>query len=171
MGTRRTGEETIVPVPPLPEPDGLETGPGPRRPRPRSADSPSGAQIPPLPPYAAKDVEMSLAAMANGDNPRLPELFRWMEVHQHDIRTMADAKAFEYGSTDLQIMAGAMVQMFPGIEPAEALQAAIAFYALGKISRVISSFKEGRPAPADSWRDLEVYAMMAQRIMEQGGWP
>lgn len=169
MGTRRTGEETIVPVPPLPEPDGLETGPGPRRPRPRSADeaaSPTGLTF--TVPHASMP---PLGASGNGDNPRLPELFRWMEVHQHDIRTMADAKAFEYGSTDLQIMAGAMVQMFPGIEPAEALQAAIAFYALGKISRVISSFKEGRPAPADSWRDLEVYAMMAQRIMEQGGWP
>lgn len=170
MGTRRTNEETIVPVPP-PESDGLKTGPGPRqqRPQPRSADAlqaaAEGEDGPPI-------FQLPLTTPGgNGYTPRLPELYQWMEAHQHALRNMADAKAFEYGSTDLQIMAGAMVQMFPGIDPAEALQAAVAFYCLGKISRVISSFKEGRPAPADSWRDLEVYAMMAQRIMEQGGWP
>lgn len=102
---------------------------------------------------------------------KLPDLFQWMADHQLELRKMADAKAFEYGSTDLRIMAGAMQEMFPDISDGDALQAAIAFYTLGKVSRVISSFKEGRPAPADSWRDLEVYAMMAQKIAEDGNWP
>lgn len=103
--------------------------------------------------------------------PKLPELFQWMDQHQLGLRELADAKAFEYGSTDLRIMAGAMHEMFPGISPEDGTQAAIAFYALGKLSRVLSSFKDGRPAPTDSWRDLEIYAMMAQRVQEVGNWP
>lgn len=104
-------------------------------------------------------------------DPKLPELFKWMAEHQLAVRELADDKAFEYGSTDLRIMASAMVELFPGISPEEGIQAAIAFYGLGKLSRVLSSFKDGRPAPTDSWQDLEVYAMMAQRVQEVGSWP
>lgn len=175
MGTRRTAEEPAVPVPPT-EPVELKTGPGPKRMPPRSANDSVAADPfndPLLQPGQVRQTFQvpMITTDPNGYKPMLPELYQWMADHQRNIREGADTKAFEYGSTDLHIMAGAMVQMFPGIDPVEALQAAIAFYALGKVSRVLSSFKEGRPAPADSWRDLEVYAMMAQRIMEQGGWP
>lgn len=102
-----------------------------------------------------------------------PELFEWMAKHQLELRKMADAKASEYGSLDLVLMGNILADLIPGLsqDGADRIQAAIAFYALGKLSRVFSALQEGKPAPTDSWLDLEVYALMAQRVMEIGDWP
>lgn len=103
----------------------------------------------------------------------LADLRHWMEKHHAELRTATAAKADEYGSLDLKMMGATLAQVMPGLADDEAtqVQAAIAFYALGKISRVFSALAEGKPAPTDSWLDLEVYALMAQRVLETGQWP
>lgn len=105
----------------------------------------------------------------------LVDLRHWMEQHHAELRKATAAKADEYGSLDLKMMGAMLEKVMPGIgegsPPGTREQAAIAFYALGKISRVFSALAEGKPAPTDSWLDLEVYALMAQRVMESGQWP
>lgn len=103
--------------------------------------------------------------------PFLPDLVAWMEKHHQNLRVMADAKADAYGATDLLVMARGMQAIQPNLDEAQALEAAIAFYALGKLGRVLSAFGEGKPSPEDSWLDLETYALMAQKVMETGSWP
>jgi hypothetical protein len=48
---------------------------------------------------------------------------------------------------------------------------AIAFYAYGKLSRIIGAISDGRRPSDDCWHDLGVYARMAQRVRETGDWP
>lgn len=103
--------------------------------------------------------------------PFLPELVEWMEKHHQTIRALADSKAHAYGSTDLLVMARGMQAIQPNLDEARALEAAIAFYAIGKLGRILSAFGEGKPSPEDSWLDLETYALMAQKVMESGSWP
>lgn len=105
------------------------------------------------------------------DGPFLPELVEWIEKHHDNIRIMADRKAHAYGATDLLVMAKGMQAIQPNLTPERALEAAIAFYALGKLGRVLSAFGEGKPSPEDSWLDLETYALMAQKVLETGSWP
>lgn len=101
----------------------------------------------------------------------LPELVEWMDRHQLQIRFDTEAKAFEYGNTDIKIMAYAIRQAQPQLDEQDAILWALGFYGLGKVARILSSFQEGRPTSRDSWKDLEVYAMMAQKILDTGNWP
>ena len=102
-------------------------------------------------------------------------LTAWIRDHQQQLRAGAVAKAHEYGSLDLAIMGGAISNLWPGIgedaPPAAKLQAAIAFYLMGKVARVLSALAEGQPPPTDSWEDAEVYAMMGRYVQEHGQWP
>lgn len=106
---------------------------------------------------------------------RLVVLQRWMAEHHTDLQRMTGEKAFEYGSLDLSIMGAGIAKLWPGIgenaPPAAQLQAAIAFYLMGKVSRVLSALSEGKPPPTDSWLDAEVYAMMGGYVQEHGQWP
>ena len=93
----------------------------------------------------------------------------WLRRAQEEI-TATVPKAVEYSATDLEIMGAAMEQM--GAAPAgRGVEAAIAFYALGKLSRIVGRLAEGAEPSDDSWFDLGVYARMAQRVREVGEWP
>lgn len=103
--------------------------------------------------------------------PFLPDLMAWMEAHHANLRVQTDAKAHAYGATDLLVMAQGMQAIQPNLSKERALEAALAFYALGKLGRVLSAFGEGKPSPEDSWLDLEAYSLMAQKVLETGSWP
>lgn len=115
------------------------------------------------------------------------ELHRWYAFTQKADRGMALSKREEYGSADLRIMAGAMAEFLPEPSPealgvayphlstADALEAhyteaAISFYTLGKVARVVGALSEGRVPSIDSWRDITVYSMMARRVRQEGSW-
>lgn len=125
------------------------------------------------PPRGAKDENMDQV------ENRLAWWYR--EEQEHD-RSMALAKRQEYGSADLRLMAAAMREMLPHPNPGALegcygddeegyyIEAAVAFYALGKISRITGAFAEGRVPSLDSWQDTTVYSMMARRVRENGSW-
>lgn len=105
----------------------------------------------------------------------LSGLRNWMADHHSQLQAGTLAKAAEYGALDLQIMGASLAEVVPNLgedaPPASKLQAAIAFYLLGKVSRVLSALAEGKPAPTDSWLDAEVYSMMGAYVQEYGRWP
>lgn len=109
------------------------------------------------------------------ETDQLMYLHKWMAEHHARLQQMTGEKAHEYGSLDLSIMGASMSKLWPGIgesaPPAAQLQAAIAFYLMGKVARVLSTLAEGKPPPTDSWLDAEVYAMMGGYVQEHGQWP
>lgn len=101
----------------------------------------------------------------------------WLRMAQRDIELTAP-KTEEYGgagdgSADLRTMGYALAELANMHDAPESVKLELAcwFYALGKISRLISDYKQGKPGKADTWFDLSVYAMMARRIQETGSWP
>ena len=137
-------------------------------------------------PFPYRPQESALARDGNGeftvpvpvpeiDTSRLMLLHKWMAQHHAELQQMTGEKAAEYGSLDLSIMGAGIAKLWPGIgenaPPAAQLQAAIAFYLMGKVARVLSALAEGKPAPTDSWLDAEVYAMMGGYVQEHGRWP
>jgi hypothetical protein len=47
----------------------------------------------------------------------------------------------------------------------------VAFYALGKMARIMGAYADGLAPSDDSWHDLAIYARMAQRVRHADGWP
>lgn len=91
----------------------------------------------------------------------------WKDKAEAEIElTLPKVKA--YSSVDLEIMGAALAD-----DRKQGVEAAIAFYALGKVSRIVGSLQEDRPTESreDSWFDLGVYSRMAQRVLEVGSWP
>ena len=107
-----------------------------------------------------------------------PELFRWwMDTAWDDLAKTAP-KTTEYGgkgdgSSDLRVMGDALAELCGMRAAPDAVKQELAcwFYALGKVSRLISDYKSGQPGKPDTWFDLEVYAKMARRLQQQGRWP
>lgn len=108
-----------------------------------------------------------------------PEFFQWwMDLAFSDLSKTVP-KTAEYGgkndgSADLRVMGDALGELCGLNGPDDKrvqLELACWFYALGKISRLISDYKAGRIGKADTWFDLTIYAMMARRIQEVGSWP
>lgn len=101
----------------------------------------------------------------------------WVSTVRDDI-AKTGPKTREYGgandgSADLRTMGYALAElcgMHDVPEPVK-LELACWFYALGKVSRLVSDYKQGRPGKPDTWFDLSVYSMMARRIQETGSWP
>ena len=95
----------------------------------------------------------------------------WHHTSKAEIDSMLP-KVTEYGAHDLKIIGDAMMLMRPElrgkIDPEEL---AIAFYALGKIGRIIGAYADGVAPSDDSWHDLAIYARMAQRVRDAGYWP
>lgn len=82
------------------------------------------------------------------------------------------AKAIEYGSTDL-IDIGHDLARIAGqpIDDTAAAEWGIYFYLLGKLSRWRSAMERGDRVSDDTLLDIGVYARMAQRVRDAGGWP
>lgn len=102
----------------------------------------------------------------------------WRTVNDLMIETVVP-KAIEYGATDLRDL-GVQVLEMSGREPLTwesddltryATEIGIAFYALGKLGRIVSAIKEKRTPSYDTWLDLAIYATMALRVHAKGSWP
>jgi hypothetical protein len=89
----------------------------------------------------------------------------WPEIAARDLAAFRP-KLEQYGSHDLLVVG---TGLNPDQEPAEAMEAGCAFYALGKVARVVEAVRTGRDPGDDSWHDLTVYSMMARRIRATGG--
>lgn len=101
----------------------------------------------------------------------------WHEVSQADLDLMLP-KVTEYGSQDLEVMGRAMIALHPNrdaMDPGEqrrvGLEMAVAFYLLGKVSRLFGAYSGGGVPSDDTWHDATVYSMMGRRVRETGGWP
>lgn len=117
---------------------------------------------------AATQMEESAEALIRPEN--IEELAQWWETLQERELPEVMRKAELYGSEDLKLMGAAMQALVPGLDEAGGLQAAVAFYSLGKIARAMSALAEGRSPQGDDWYDLSVYARMALKIQETGKW-
>lgn len=100
----------------------------------------------------------------------------WLTTAEADAATTAP-KSAEYGAADLAIMGKVMEALFPGIAtyPAEQREAigiemAVAFYVMGKVSRLFGAYEQGRLPTEDTWFDITVYSMMARRTRSVGYW-
>lgn len=98
----------------------------------------------------------------------------WRGEAEHEIHRTVP-KAIEYGSGDLIDIGrqlAACISSFPAsASEADMAELGVAFYAYGKMARIMSAIQEGRKPSDDSWFDLGVYARMAQRIRQAGSWP
>lgn len=98
----------------------------------------------------------------------------WLDQAEAEVDMVVE-KAVSYGATDLRDLGYSILEMSgqqrQQILEAEATEIGIVFYALGKLSRIVAAVKEGRTPSYDSWLDLGVYARMAQRVHQSGGWP
>ena len=105
------------------------------------------------------------------DEKALEELHSWwMAKAEEDFKSCA-VKALEYGSHDLSAMGLQLKGLIPIEQEATAQELAVWLYAVGKISRLQSDYAQGKPGKVDSWADLVIYATMARRIQDVGGWP
>lgn len=111
-------------------------------------------------------------------NEKIRELTEWwIESAAGDAAATAP-KVLEYGgvgdgSADLRTMGYALAEL-AGLHDAPdpvKLELACWFYALGKVSRLISDYRQGKHGKPDTWFDLGVYSMMARRIQQTGEWP
>jgi hypothetical protein len=99
----------------------------------------------------------------------------WFDQAEAEIGPLA-AKAAEYGgegqAMDL-IDIGRNIARLAGREvgDAEATEIGCAFYAHGKMARIMAAIAAGRRASDDTWYDLGIYARMVQRTRAAGAWP
>lgn len=108
--------------------------------------------------------------------PEATEIW-WQRIAQEDFAKTIP-KVVEYGGTqegsaDLQIMGFALAELTNNHDAPEAVKQEMAcwFYVLGKVARLVSDYKQGKPGKSDTWFDITVYSMMARRLQEAGRWP
>lgn len=130
---------------------------------------------------AASDTHQRLSADAAGRAADIEATVAeindwWLAVATDDAKVTAP-KAVEYGASDIGIMGASMQTLFPNsaaMPPEErervGREMAIAFYVLGKVSRLFGAYQQGKIPGDDSWFDICVYGMMARRIRETGRW-
>jgi hypothetical protein len=119
------------------------------------------------------DFHMLEAQMVNETDPTPEEQLAqwWRDTAESEIKQTV-AKAVEYGATDL-IDIGQTLARVAGrtIGDAEAAEWGIFFYLEGKLSRWRSAIERGDLPSFDTLLDIGVYARMAQRVRQEGGWP
>lgn len=95
----------------------------------------------------------------------------WLQKAESEVAQTV-AKAVEYGATDL-VDIGKSLARVAGREVTdqEAAEWGIFFYLEGKLSRWRSALERGDRPSDDTLLDVGVYARMAQRNREAGGWP
>jgi hypothetical protein len=137
-------------------------------------DPPPISETPPVPDWT----DVPNFADTNGNGDRLTEtdlkvhdLEQWLRVTFERELPGTLAKARQYGSADLEVMAGAMMQVMPMLKTHEqGLQAAIAFYNLGKVARVFGALCQGEDPHPDCNYDSHIYALMGLKVGETGRW-
>ncbi|HKN42661.1 MAG TPA: hypothetical protein VJW23_01960 [Propionibacteriaceae bacterium] len=132
-----------------------------------------------------KDVRVSLVAGVTEEVAKtlaaefdMDDLEAWWITTATKDLDATRGKTHEYGgsgggSADLRVMGDALGELCGLHDAPDEVRQELAcwFYALGKVSRLISDYKNGKPGKADSWHDLTVYSMMARRLQETGRWP
>lgn len=93
----------------------------------------------------------------------------WLGTAQDDLSRMLP-KVTEYTASDLLLM-GQFMEHWMNLPAGTGKEAACVWYALGKVARAVSAYREGRLPSEDTLQDLEIYAKMARRIREKGNWP
>lgn len=90
----------------------------------------------------------------------------WHQTAGADLDAMLP-KRVAYGAADLRIIGRGMAELVgkPNMDDEEAVELGIAFYALGKVARIVSGFTTGGDR-TDSWHDLSVYSMMARSVRD-----
>lgn len=102
---------------------------------------------------------------------RATALREWMSQFFVEAMNQIIPKAIRYGSADLELMGKAMIQFRPELDgTVSGQELAVWFYVLGKVARLEGAYAQGEEPDIDSWYDLFVYALMAHRIRETGGW-
>lgn len=96
----------------------------------------------------------------------------WWENTTSDELASMLPKVIEYGSHDLAVIGDVMMLMKPELrDQVHPSELGIAFYALGKMARIMGAYADGIAPSDDSWHDLAIYARMAQRVRYADGWP
>lgn len=97
----------------------------------------------------------------------------WMDTAADEVRLVAP-KAVEYSAIDL-IEYGRTLALVMGINhpitEEEATEIGIWGYLVGKVARWTGAIKEGRRVSTDTIFDIKIYAKMAERNRDVGGWP
>ncbi|WP_461372016.1 succino-amino-deoxyadenylate synthase PurZ, partial [Candidatus Darwinibacter acetoxidans] len=95
----------------------------------------------------------------------------WMQQAAEEADSLIP-KSVEYGAHDLEEMGRAVSWISKrDMTKAEQAEFGIYWYALGKMARWGSAIEQGRQVSDDTLLDLGIYARMAQRVREAGGWP
>jgi hypothetical protein len=104
------------------------------------------------------------------DSQVLADWYR--EETEHEIGKTVP-KAVEYGAGDLAEIGRAMARIMgrAGVSEQDATEIGVFFYLYGKMARWEQAIKEGRRASDDTLFDIRVYAGMARRNRQVGGWP
>jgi hypothetical protein len=112
------------------------------------------------------------------EDAQASELFEWWMHTSFEDFVATVPKMLEYGgggqgSADLQVMGDAQAELIGMHSAPDAVKQELGvwFYTLGKVSRLISDYKNQRSGKADTWFDISIYAKMARRIQEVGRWP
>lgn len=107
---------------------------------------------------------------AAADSRVLADWYR--EETEYEI-TKTVPKAVEYGAGDLAEIGRAMGRIMgrANLSEQDATEIGVFFYLYGKMARWEQAIKEGRRASDDTLFDIRVYAGMARRNRQVGGWP
>lgn len=121
---------------------------------------------------AKKWIEGDTPNLQDGLTPEAQLAGWWREKAEAEIGQTV-AKAVEYGSTDLVDIGRDLARVADREldDDEEAAEWGIYFYLLGKLSRWRSAMERGDRVSDDTLLDIGVYARMAQRVRESGGWP
>lgn len=103
----------------------------------------------------------------------------WVDIAHKEVEAITD-KMSEYGGAGRAVdlidigrdLLRAMAAPAAYVESEElCAEVGIYFYLRGKIARWTAALVEGRRVSDDTLHDIGVYARMAQRVRETGGWP
>lgn len=97
----------------------------------------------------------------------------WWLDHAHQEVSSVAPKAVEYGSNSMVTVgrAVAQVQGRGRVTDDEAIEIACMIYIVGKVGRWLDAVEAGKRPSHDTIYDIGVYAKMAQRNRDVGGWP
>ena len=100
------------------------------------------------------------------------ELRLWWTGKGRKDAELVVSKYKEYGNTAL-VEVGQQLASITGreVSKAEAQELGIWFFMIGKMARWKTAILKGERVSEDTLDDLAVYAFMARRVHEAGGWP
>lgn len=96
----------------------------------------------------------------------------WLDRAHAEVEAVVP-KAVEYGANSM-IEVGRTMARIQGrndVPDDEAIEMACMFYIAGKVGRWVDAIAEGKRPSTDTIYDIGIYAKMAQRVRDVGGWP